>query len=235
MRILLATSNPHKLEEVQQILANPDALDDAMTSGRPARQAAPGQRLAVAKKIDLQSLASLGLKIAEPDEDQPTFEGNAVLKAAYYAKASGVMCLADDSGLEVDALGGAPGVISARYAGVKGPRSVVDPANNALLLQNLKHVPEQDRTARFVCAMALCAPDRLSPIAVVRGVVHGRIIAADEPPRGVHGFGYDPLFLIEELGVTTAELEPEQKNAISHRGRATRLLLDALARNPKFQ
>lgn len=229
MRIVLATSNPHKLEEVRQILANPEG--DAL--GRPGRQT-PGERLAVAKKIDLQSLASLGLTIEEPIEDQPTFEGNAVLKAKYYARMTGELCLADDSGLEVDALGGAPGVISARYAGVKGSRSVVDPANNALLLQNLKDVPESERSARFVCAMALCAPDRLAPLAVVRGVVHGQIIAADEPPRGVNGFGYDPLFLIEELGVTTAELEPEQKNAISHRGRATRLLLDALARNPKF-
>jgi XTP/dITP diphosphohydrolase len=235
MRILLATSNPHKLEEVRQILANPEALDDGFASGRPVRQALIAQRRDVAGKIDLQSLASVGFKIEEPVEDKPTFEGNAVLKAAYYAKATGIACLADDSGLEVDVLGGKPGVISARYAGVRGPRSVADPANNALLLENLKHVAPEDRTARFVCAMALCAPDRLAPLAVVRGVVHGKIIPDDEPPRGEHGFGYDPLFLIEELGVTTAELDPEQKNAISHRGRATRLLLDALGRLAGFQ
>ncbi len=158
-----------------------------------------------------------------------------------------MLCLADDSGLEVDALGGEPGVRSARYAGVAGPRSVVDPANNRLLLEKLRDVPAQQRMARFVCAMALrgprdlCVawkpavaadPDPFPTLALVRGNVAGRILLPQEAAdpaqphlgRGEHGFGYDPLFLIADLGKTTAELDPEHKNAISHRGQATCLM-----------
>jgi XTP/dITP diphosphohydrolase len=176
----------------------------------------------------------LGRSIPEPHEDQLTFEGNALLKARYYALATGLCCLADDSGLEVDALGGAPGVLSARFAGVHGERKVVDPANNKLLLERLRDVPPERRGARFVCAMALIDPAAGSRggesgrvLAEVRGVVEGRILGpdgVDHRGRGTGGFGYDPLFLIPELGLTTAELSAEQKNAISHRGRAARLM-----------
>jgi XTP/dITP diphosphohydrolase len=135
-------------------------------------------------------------------------------------------CLADDSGLEVEALGGEPGVRSARYAGVSGARKVVDPANNKLLLERLRDVPAEKRGARFVCAMALVEPGGATR-AQVRGTVEGRILGpggVDHRGRGEGGFGYDPLFLIPELGLTTAELSAAQKNAISHRGRAARLM-----------
>jgi XTP/dITP diphosphohydrolase len=218
MRILLATTNPHKLGEICA------AVD----------QASPG----LVDLIGLDDLGDAGRGIIEPVEDQPTFEGNAVLKARHYAQAADMLCLADDSGLEVDALGGEPGVYSARYAGVAGPRSVVDPANNRLLLERLKDVPLHERTARFVCAMALCKPGRLSPLALVRGTVEGRILLPEEGSdpahpecgRGTNGFGYDPLFYVDDLGCTTAELEPQAKNTISHRGRATRLMLARLER-----
>jgi XTP/dITP diphosphohydrolase len=220
MRILIATSNPHKLEEIRAVFT--------------AEQAQRGGR---GPTPELVRLIDLGLTGAEPVEDQATFEGNALLKARYYAKAAGMLCLADDSGLEVDALGGAPGVLSARYAGVSGSRQVVDPANNKLLLARLSAVPPQERTARFVCSMALVAndgqPGRI--LAQVRGTVEGRILGPegiDHRGRGSNGFGYDPLFLIPELGLTTAELSAQQKNAISHRGRASRLMwreLDRLA------
>jgi XTP/dITP diphosphohydrolase len=218
MRILIATSNPHKLDEIRAVFA--------------AEQSAGGID---AVTPDLLGLADLGLKIPEPHEDQPTFEGNSLLKARYYARAAGMLCLADDSGLEVDALGGAPGVLSARYAGVSGGRQVVDPANNKLLLERLRAVPADRRIARFVCAMALVDPadDSGRAIAQVRGVVEGRILgpdSVDHRGRGTNGFGYDPLFLIPELGLTTAELSSEQKNAISHRGRASRLMWRELQR-----
>ncbi len=217
-RILLASTNPHKLAEIRAVIE--------LTA--PALIALTG----------LAELDHAGRDIPEPVEDQPTFEGNAVLKARHYAEAAGLPCLADDSGLEVDALGGQPGVRSARYAGLSGPRDVVDPANNRLLLQRLAGVPAHERTARFVCAMALCRPGRLAPLALVRGTVEGRILTPDETAdhahpergRGTHGFGYDPLFYVDDVGCTTAELEPARKNAISHRGRATRLMLARIAR-----
>lgn len=199
IRILLATSNPHKVDEVRAIL-------------EPAGLA-------------VHCLADLPAPIAEPAEDQPTFHGNALLKARYYARHTGQLCLADDSGLEVDALCGRPGVLSARYAGITGPRSIVDPANNAKLLDELAGTPDADRSARFVCAMALADPTRT--LAQVRGMVEGRIL---HRPRGANGFGYDPLFLIPALDQSTAELSPEHKNRISHRGHATRMILDALRR-----
>jgi len=214
MPLLIATSNPHKVDEIRGTLA-----------------ALPAGPL----KIDLVALRSLRVQIVEPVEDQPTFEGNAVLKARYYADATGMCCLADDSGLEVDALGGEPGVISARYAGITGPRSVVDPANNRLMMHKLGATPVEKRTARFVCTMAVCAPRVRQPLAVVRGSVEGRILTQEEAGaeslgRGTNGFGYDPLFFITRLGKTTAELSPEEKNAISHRGEATRLIAKTLAK-----
>jgi XTP/dITP diphosphohydrolase len=197
--LLFATGNPHKLQEVAQILKS---LDLAVTG-----------------------LSSLKYPIDEPVEDQHHFSGNAILKARYYAQRSGQVVMADDSGLIVDALHGAPGVHSARYGGVEGPRSVVDPANNRKLLEQLRDVPDEKRTARFVCTLAVCDAHRTW--ALTRGVVEGRIIH-DE--RGTNGFGYDPLFFIDEKGCTTAELPPDEKNAISHRGRATRAMVEALKR-----
>ena len=144
------------------------------------------------------------------EETEPTFKGNALLKArALRARHPGAWILADDSGLEVVALGGAPGVRSARYAGEDGNT----PKNNALLLKNLEGVT--DRRARFVCAMALLAPDGAER--TVEGECPGAILTA---PTGAGGFGYDPLFVPDGYAKTFAELAPEEKNAISHRGRA---------------
>lgn len=210
IRILLATSNPHKVDEIRAVFTS--------------------LRTAASPRIELIGLDSLDRKITEPDEDQPTFEGNAFLKAGYYARQTNHACLADDSGLEVDALGGAPGVKSARYAGIEGHRSVVDPANNTLLLKNLALVPAEERQARFVCAMALCVPGRHAPVAVVRGSVEGMILGPDEEPRGSNGFGYDPLFYVSEMDMTTAELTQDQKNRISHRGAAARRMWEEILR-----
>jgi XTP/dITP diphosphohydrolase len=223
MRILLATTNPHKLHEIRAVMDDP--------------------------AIELISLDALSQSIAEPVEDGDTFQANAIKKARHYAQAAGMLCLADDSGLEVDALAGDPGVRSARYAGVQGPRRQVDLANNRLLLENLREVPIEKRTARFVCAMALAAPPAPDPKHLapafanlydtpltVRGTIEGRILtvseaadpAAPQRGRGVHGFGYDPLFLVSELGKTTAEIDPAHKNAISHRGQAARAMFTQL-------
>ncbi len=206
MKILLATSNPHKLDEIRAVLGSAG--------------------------YDLLSLIEAEVDVHEPVEDGETFEANAVLKAAYYAGAGKMLCLADDSGLVVDALDGDPGVRSARFAAVEGPRDVVDPANNALLMERLGDTPDERRTARFVCTMALCAPDRAAPVALVRGTVEGRIITREHGPRGESGFGYDPLFLLPDRGVTVAQLSPEEKNAISHRGNAARLMLNKLRQRP---
>jgi len=215
MKILIATSNPHKLEEIGAI--------------------AQAQRL----NTQFVGLSDIGLQVPEPVEDQPAFEGNARLKAEYYANASGMPCLADDSGLEVDALGGAPGVFSARYAGADGGRAIADPANNEKLMAELGSTPAEQRTARFVCAMAFAMPESentADQTVVLRGVFEGRIITPDQaqdpqhPAKGcgLNGFGYDPLFWLAEQGCTSAELSPEQKNAMSHRGNATRAMLTQL-------
>lgn len=214
MKLLVATSNPHKIEEIMAVVQETGA------------------------SIELQSLKDAGVDIPEPLEDRPDFEGNALLKAEYYAGHARLPCIADDSGLEVDALGGAPGVISARYSGVTGARGVVDPANNRKLMDELGNRPAGERRARFVCAMALAWPGQRHEPIIVRGTFEGRIITpdqADDPGkaylgRGENGFGYDPLFWLEERGGTSAELSPTEKNAISHRGDATRKLISALNR-----
>jgi len=144
-------------------------------------------------------------------EDGETFEANARKKALHYAQRAGTWTLADDSGLEVDALGGDPGVHSARFAGPDAN----DAANNALLIHKLVGVPESKRTARFRCVMALADPREA--VAVAEGAVEGII---HDAPRGANGFGYDPHFYVPRLGMTTAELPPETKNRISHRGQA---------------
>jgi len=149
-------------------------------------------------------------------EDGATFAENARRKALHYAQATGLYTLADDSGLEVDCLGGEPGVHSARYAGT--PRD--DDANNRKLVAALAGVPVERRTARFRCAMAFARPGEL--LIETEGAVAGLII---DEPRGDNGFGYDPHFLIPALGRTTAELPPDEKNALSHRGQALRDML----------
>lgn len=218
-RILLATSNPHKLDEIRAVI--PYGL------------------------VELVSLADVQAEhLPEPVEDADTFEGNALIKARSYAKAVGMPCMADDSGLEVDALNGAPGVQSARYSGATGGREIVDPANNRKLLEQLQTVPAGQRTARFVCHMVLVDPASAKaqdpPLASVRGTIEGRILLPEETAdtdhpergRGSNGFGYDPLFLVPHLGKTTAELSPTEKNAISHRGDASRKMLTVLQAKP---
>ena len=173
-------------------------------------------------------IAVLGLDtfraIPEIEEDGDTFAANAAKKAETVARLTGRPCLADDSGLTVDALGGAPGVHSARYAGVQGD----DAANNARLLRELADVPPERRQGAFCCVMALSDPGAVTHF--FEGRVAGRILAA---PRGSEGFGYDPLFLVEELGQTMAELPLAQKNRISHRGQALRQVVDHLLAAPR--
>jgi XTP/dITP diphosphohydrolase len=149
------------------------------------------------------------------EETGGTFEANARLKAEHYSRFTGDCVLADDSGLEVEALGGAPGVRSARFAGGHGD----DAANNRLLLERLQGVPEDRRRARFVCVLAVARQG--VTLATFRGTAAGRIL---EEPRGAGGFGYDPLFYSPAAGATFAELPPERKGAFSHRGQAVLLL-----------
>jgi XTP/dITP diphosphohydrolase len=156
-------------------------------------------------------------EIAMPPEDEETYAGNARLKAEHAARALDLPVLADDSGLSVDALGGMPGVRSARYA--PGP----DAARIAKLLGALAGVPAGRRTARFVCAMALAAPGRTTEI--VEGVIEGRIA---ESPRGSNGFGYDPVFLVNGGPRTMADLDVAEKNQLSHRARAIRAMMPHL-------
>jgi XTP/dITP diphosphohydrolase len=163
--------------------------------------------------------------VPEVEETGRTFRANACLKAAAYARHAGMWTLADDSGLEVDALGGSPGVLSARWAQVNDA-GTGDADNNALLLRQIRDVPDDRRTARFVCVLALARPDG-RVIVTVRDAVEGRLI---HEPRGTNGFGYDPLFLIESLDKTTAELPPDEKHRISHRGKALRRLREAMTR-----
>jgi XTP/dITP diphosphohydrolase len=182
MTLLVATRNAHKLLELRAMLAG----DGLLLIGADDRPGLP-----------------------EVDEDADTFEGNALKKARALCLASGLWTLADDSGLEVDALGGAPGVRSARYAGPSADTA----ANNAKLLQALQGVTK--RQARFRCVLALAAPD--GRVWTVAGCCEGRLL---EAPRGVAGFGYDPLFIPEGYDVTFAELPAATKNRISHRARA---------------
>lgn len=190
--MLIATLNPGKVLEFRQMLGNDN--------------------------FTWQSLADFP-KVQEIEETGETFRANAILKAAGYARQTGQWALADDSGLEVDALGNKPGVYSARWA-EKHKSGSGDAANNALLLQQLLSVPNEKRTARFVCVLALADP-RGRIVLTTRDCVSGRILSA---PVGAGGFGYDPLFYIERLGRTTAQLPPEEKNQLSHRGKSLRRL-----------
>jgi XTP/dITP diphosphohydrolase len=168
-------------------------------------------------------------EIAPAPEDEDTFEANAIAKAMYYSRlAPGLAVLADDSGLEVDALHGAPGVHSARFAADAGFRiagSAADHNNNEYLLRQLKAVPQQTRTARYRCVLALARDENL--LAAASGAVEGEILAT---PRGSGGFGYDPLFFLPERDRTMAELDLVEKQRISHRGRAFRALIAELSR-----
>ncbi len=184
--LLLATNNRGKLEELSELLA-----------GVPYQLVSP---------------AEAGLTLS-PAETGQTYAANARLKALAFARASGLLTLADDSGLEVDALGGAPGVLSSRYAGPKA----TDAERVAYLLGKLEGVPPEARAARFRCVMAIASPE--GRVRLCAGSCRGVITLA---PRGTHGFGYDPVFFFPRLGKTMAELPPEVKNQISHRGRAAR-------------
>jgi XTP/dITP diphosphohydrolase len=161
--------------------------------------------------------------VPEAEEPHPTFVENALAKARNAARHTGLAAIADDSGLEVDALDGAPGVLSARYAGPDGD----DAANNARLLAELEGIPAERRTARFVCVLVyLDHADDPTPI-IAQGFWEGRIL---EAPRGKGGFGYDPLFWVPDHGCASAELEAAEKNRISHRGQALAALRSALAK-----
>lgn len=202
MKLLFATTNPHKAREIDQML-------------RPLG-------------IEVCSLADVAPDVPEPVEDADTFEGNARIKALAYSRALGMSCLADDSGLEVDALGGAPGVHSAYYAGVGTTREERDRANNEKLIAELNKLGDVDRSARFVCT--LCLVDANSKVLFeTRGTFHG--VIADEA-RGENGFGYDPHLFLPDVGKSSAELSPDEKNARSHRGVATRALVRWLKENP---
>ena len=192
MKIVLASRNRHKIGELQALLAEHIPT------------------------VEILSLDDVGI-YGEIEEDGESFAENALIKASAAAR-SGYIGIGDDSGLEVDALGGAPGIYSARYAGEHGN----DAANNALLLKNLEGV--ENRSARFVCAIACVFPDGSEPISVF-GTAEGEIISEY---RGEGGFGYDPLFYFPPLDKTFAELTAEEKNKISHRSCAIRLFAEAL-------
>ena len=192
IKIVLASRNKGKVRELQQLLNS--ELGDV---------------------IELLSLDDVGYT-DEIEENGTTFAENALIKARALA-ARGFIGLGDDSGLTVAALGGAPGIYSARYAGNHD-----DAANNALLLENLKTAT--DRSAAFVCTLACAFPEGAAPI-LVEGRVEGEITHA---PRGENGFGYDPLFYYPPMKKTAAEMTPEEKNAISHRGAAVRLFAEKL-------
>jgi XTP/dITP diphosphohydrolase len=208
-KLLIATGNPGKVREIRHEFET-------------AAAAAHDPWLRDLHIVGLKDLAPLP---PECIEDQPSFDGNAAKKARHYAAASAFLTLADDSGLCVDALHGAPGVYSARYAGVSGPGA--DAANNAKLLAAMDPVPDDRRQARFVCAMALAlpAPDGPRILAQLSDEVHGILL---REPRGTNGFGYDPLFFFPQFNQTTAELDILTKSRISHRGKALRKMIQWL-------
>jgi XTP/dITP diphosphohydrolase len=190
--VFLASRNSKKLAELWRIL----------------EPLAPGVRVLGLSDVDAYD---------EPAETEPTFEGNALLKARVAVAATGLPSLADDSGLCVDSLNGMPGVLSARWSGTTGADK--DASNNRLLLDQLSDVPDERRGAEFRCALALVLPDGEERLQV--GVMRGRVLRA---ARGDGGFGYDPLFAADGYDVSTAELSVSEKDAISHRGKALRAM-----------
>lgn len=193
-RIVFATGNAGKLKEIRMILAD--------------------------LGLEVVSTKEAGF-IVDIEENGTTYEENALIKARAVAAAAAVgdIVLADDSGLEIDSLGGEPGVYSARYLGEDTPYSV----KNANLIERLQGVPDEKRTARFVCAIAAVLPDGREH--TVRAAIEGRIGYEE---KGEGGFGYDPIFYVPELHKTTAELTGEEKNLVSHRGKALRLMKEEL-------
>jgi XTP/dITP diphosphohydrolase len=188
------------------------------------------QTAAQAFSIDIEPLPGIE-KVTAPTEDEDTFLANAATKAVYYSRfAAGELVVADDSGLEVDALGGAPGVRSARFAADAGlvdspdANDNTDVWNNMLLLQRLAEIPDALRTARYHCTLVVARDGEV--VEVADGTVEGVILDA---PRGRGGFGYDPLFFLPELDKTMAEIDLETKLSLSHRGRALAALLAQLA------
>jgi XTP/dITP diphosphohydrolase len=178
-------------------------------------------------EIEVRELPNLA-SLPQPEEPGSSFEANARLKAEFYSRhAPGALVLADDSGLEVPALNGAPGVLSARYAAEEATAPadndslLADEANNRRLLRELAGVAPEQRAAQFVCVLAAAQDGKV--LQAFRGEVRGTIL---EAPRGHNGFGYDPLFFVPELRKTTAEMSPGEKSAISHRGQAFRKFLD---------
>lgn len=170
-------------------------------------------------EMEIVSMKEAGIQVSV-EENGTTFEENAMCKAVEIWKLCGGFVLADDSGLEIDYLNKEPGVYSARYLGVDTPYKV----KNQNLLERMEGVEEQKRTARFVCAIAAVFPDGTRE--VVRGTIEGRIGYEE---KGTNGFGYDPIFYVPEYGCTTAQLNSEQKNAISHRGKALRGMREKIA------
>ncbi|MFD0704435.1 RdgB/HAM1 family non-canonical purine NTP pyrophosphatase [Alloscardovia venturai] len=205
-RIVVATHNAGKVKEIARIISDEMKKIDAHT--------------------EFEFVTSSQMNLPDPVEDGTTFAENALLKARDASARTGLPAMADDSGLIVDVMGAAPGILSARWAGKHGD----DAANNALLVAQMSDIPDAVRTARFRCAAALVIPSELTdvndgkPLEIVEvGEMTGRLL---REPRGENGFGYDPLFVPDEQDgdLTSAEMSADQKNAISHRGKALRAL-----------
>jgi len=196
-RIVLASNNAGKVREIGQLLAG----------------------------HEIEVLPQSSFDIPEAEETGLTFVENAILKARNACAHSGLPAIADDSGLEVDALGGEPGIYSARYAGP----DATDADNNALLMERLADVPDEQRTARFQCLMVYLRHEKDPTPIICQGTWEGRILRA---PQGENGFGYDPVFFVPEKGCSAAELPAEVKNALSHRGQALRCLVERLTGQP---
>lgn len=196
--ILVATTNQGKVRELRAMLGD---------------------------AVEWKTLADFS-QVAEVEEDGATFAENARKKATEYARATGLWTLADDSGLVVDALDGAPGVKSARFSGDVPPgtdRKKIDQRNIARVLEMLQGIPAEKRTARFVCHLCLASPEKV--LVETQGTVEGVIV---DEPAGENGFGYDPVFFVQNLGKTVAQLPDADKNAISHRGNAIRKFIPLL-------
>ena len=195
MKIIMATQNADKVREIRQMLEGSD--------------------------IEIISLKEAGIT-ADINENGKTFEENAVIKAETIRNIAKEMVIADDSGLEIDYMGGEPGVYSARFMGEDTSYDI----KNAAILKELEGVPDEERGARFVCSIAIAYPDRETK--TFTGVFEGRIAYE---PAGENGFGYDPIFFVPECGCTSAELAPEVKNSMSHRGKALKMAVSELIKD----
>ena len=193
MKVVLASKNKHKLQEISKITEK--------------------------FGIDLVLQSELGIDL-DVEETGTTFEENSFIKAEAVMKATGLPALADDSGIAVDALNGEPGIYSARYG---FDDSLDDWGRLELLLKNTEHVPDGQRQAQFVCVITMVTP--AGQVIQARGEIHGELT---REPRGENGFGYDPIFYYPPLGMTTAELPPEKKNEVSHRGNALKLFYEKM-------